>query len=68
MNRGELVRLRRCRLLQLAMLFGILIPVFSPSWITIGAAVLGETVLGLTWWRNCREARTREGDGPSAGR
>jgi hypothetical protein len=57
MSRDELVRLRRCRLLQLAMVFGVLIPVFSPGWITIGAAVVGEAVLGLTWWRTCRGER-----------
>ena len=68
MSRGELVRLRRCRLLQLAMLFGILIPAFSPSWITIGAAVVGETLLGVTWWRNCRQAGPPERGEPSSGR
>jgi hypothetical protein len=58
MNRGELVRQRRCRLLLLAMLFGVLLPVFQPSWITLGVAVAGELLLGLTWWRSCRGSAT----------
>lgn len=58
MNRGELVRQRRCRLLLLAMLFGVLLPVFQASWIKLGVAVAGELLLGLTWWRNCRGSAT----------
>jgi hypothetical protein len=54
MNRSELVRQRRCRLLLLAMLFGILIPIFQPSWITLAVAIAGEVLLGVTWWRGCR--------------
>ena len=58
MNRGELVRQRRCRLLLLAMLFGVLLPVFQPGWITLGVAVAGELLLGITWWRSCRSSAT----------
>jgi hypothetical protein len=47
------------------MLFGILIPAFSPSWITLGIAVVGETMLGVTWWRNCRGERSG-GTGPGS--
>jgi hypothetical protein len=67
MNRGELVRQRRCRLLLLAMLFGILIPIFQPSWITVAVAVMGEALLALTWWRGCRGEARRSGpqSGPS---
>jgi hypothetical protein len=54
MNRGELVRQRRCRLLLLAMLFGILLPIFQPTWITLAVAAVGEVLLGLVWWRSCR--------------
>ena len=54
MNRAELARRRRCRLLQLALFFGILLPVFSPSWITIVAAVLGIALVAVTYWRECR--------------
>jgi hypothetical protein len=54
MNRGELVRRRRCRLLLLAMLFGVLLPVFQPSWVTLGVALVGEALLLHTWWRGCR--------------
>ncbi len=53
MNRGELVRLRRCRLLLLAMAFGLLLPVFQRSWAVLGVAVAGEAILGFTWWRSC---------------
>jgi hypothetical protein len=60
MNRGELLRRRRCRLLLLAMILGALLPIFSPSWVTLGAAVAGEALLGLTWWRECRAARLGE--------
>jgi hypothetical protein len=54
MTRAELVRQRRCRLLLLAMAFGVLLPILEPSWITLGAAVVGEALLGFTWWRACR--------------
>jgi hypothetical protein len=53
-SQGELVRLRRCRLLLLAMLFGIALPIFQPSWITVVVAVIGEVLLALAWWRRCR--------------
>jgi hypothetical protein len=54
MSRGELVRQRRCRMLLLAMLFGILLPIFQPSWTTLAVAAVGEVLLGLVWWRSCR--------------
>lgn len=57
MNRGELFRSRRCRLLVLAMLFGVLLPIFSRSWISLGAALAGESLLGAVWWRECRGSR-----------
>jgi hypothetical protein len=61
MNRGELVRQRRCRLLLLAMLFGILLPIFQPSWTTLSVAVAGEALLGFVWWRSCRGASGETG-------
>ncbi len=67
MNRSELVRQRRCRLLFLAMLFGLLLPVFQPSWITLGVAALGETLLAVTWWRSCRGAGATGRPGGASG-
>jgi hypothetical protein len=64
MNRDELVRQRRCRLLVLAMLFGIALPIFQPTWVTIAVAVTGEALLVVAWWRSCRAAGGRgEGSG-----
>ncbi len=54
MNRGELLRLRRCRLLLLAGAFGILLPILQPSWITGSVAVVGIALLGFAYWRECR--------------
>jgi len=54
MNRGELLRLRRCRLLLLAGAFGILLPILQPSWITLVAAVVGIALVAFAYWRDCR--------------
>lgn len=54
MNRAELARRRRCRLLQIAIFFGVLLPVFAPSRVTIAAAVIGIAVVILTYRRECR--------------
>jgi hypothetical protein len=54
MNRGELLRLRRCRLLLLAGAFGILLAILQPSWITVSVAVVGIALLGFVYWRECR--------------
>ncbi|MGI8606619.1 MAG: hypothetical protein ACR2L0_05620 [Gaiellaceae bacterium] len=54
MNRDELLRLRRCRLLLLAGAFGILLPILQPSWITVSVAVVGVALLAFAYWRECR--------------
>ena len=54
MNRGELLRRRRCRLLQLGMVLGIFLPIFQPSWITLTTAVVGIAVLAVVYRRECR--------------
>jgi hypothetical protein len=54
MNRRELLRLRRCRLLLLAGAFGVLLPVLQPSWITLAVAVLGIALVAFAYWRDCR--------------
>jgi hypothetical protein len=58
----DLLRHRRCRALQLAIVLGLFLPVFQPSWITVGSAVIGIAVLALVYRRHCR----REGDADSA--
>ena len=54
MKRGEILRRRRCRLLAFAMVLGVLLPIFQPSWITLGAAVVGVTALAVVYRRECR--------------
>ena len=54
MNRGELLRRRRCRMLQFAMVLGVFLPVFQLSWITVGAAVIGVALLAVVYRRECR--------------
>ena len=63
MNRGELLRRRRCRLLQLGMVLGIFLPIFQLSWITLVTAVVGITVLAVVYRRECRR-----GDGTNTAR
>jgi hypothetical protein len=62
MNRGELLRRRRCRMLQLAIALGVFLPILQPSWITLGAAVAGIAVLAIVYRRECRH----EGEDDSA--
>jgi hypothetical protein len=54
MNRGELLRRRRCRLLQFGIVLGIFLPIFQPSWITLGVALAGIAVLAFVYRRECR--------------
>lgn len=54
MNRGELLKRRRCRVLLAAMAVGVFLPVLQPSWITVTAAVVGITVLAVVYGRDCR--------------
>lgn len=58
-------RRRRCRLVLLAMALGVLLPVFSWSWITFGAAVAGITILALLYRRECWHMENTE-SAPSA--
>jgi hypothetical protein len=55
MSGPELGRRRRCRVLQLAIAIGILLPIFQPSWITLGSAVVGIAVLAFLYRRECRD-------------
>ncbi|MGH3032318.1 MAG: hypothetical protein ACRDNE_16450 [Gaiellaceae bacterium] len=54
MSGPELGRRRRCRALQLAIALGILLPIFQPSWITLGSAIAGVAVLAFVYRRECR--------------
>ena len=54
MNRGELLRLRRCRLLLIAGALGIFLPILQPSWITLAVAVVGIALVAFAYWRDCR--------------
>jgi len=54
MNRSELLRRRRCRALQFAILLGILLPLFQPSWITLGVGAAGIVVAVGLYLRECR--------------
>ena len=56
MSAPELGRRRRCRVLQLAIAIGILLPIFQPSWITLGSALAGIAVLVFLYRRECRDA------------
>jgi hypothetical protein len=60
MKRGEILRRRRCRMLAFAIVLGILLPIFQPSWVTLGAAVVGVTVLGVVYRRECRHEDEEE--------
>jgi hypothetical protein len=54
MNRGDLLKRRRCRMLLAAMAIGVFLPVIQRSWITLIAAVVGITVLAVVYGRECR--------------
>jgi hypothetical protein len=55
MTGAELGRRRRCRVLQLAIAIGILLPIFQPSWITLGSSLVGIAVLAFVYRRECRD-------------
>ena len=50
---AELARRRRCRALQMAMLFGVLLPIFTRTWITLAVGVAGAVIAFVTYRRNC---------------
>ncbi len=60
MSRPERARGRRCRALLLAMALGVFLPVFDPSWITLGGAVGGIAVLAFVYARECRDGDARD--------
>jgi hypothetical protein len=60
MSRPDRARGRRCRALLLAMALGVFLPIFDPSWITLGGAVAGIAVLAFVYARECRDGDARE--------
>lgn len=54
MNVRDLRRHRRCRAIPVAVMLGILLPIFQPSSVTVVVAVLGIAVLVILYWRECR--------------
>jgi hypothetical protein len=62
MNERELARRRRCRVLPLAIVLGIFLPILQPGWITAVTAIVGIVLLLVVFWRECRS----EAGDPSA--
>jgi hypothetical protein len=56
---GELLRLRRCRLLVVAMVLGALLPIFQWGWITLAIALAGIALLLLAYRRECLDTSAR---------
>ena len=57
MNDVDIARRQRCRALQLAVVFGVLLPLFTRSWASLAAAVVGVAVALVVYWRRCRTRR-----------
>jgi hypothetical protein len=55
-SRSVLLRQRRCRLLIVGMVLGILLPVFQFSWITLAVGAIGVVALVIVYRRECRGA------------
>ena len=51
---GEAQRRRRCVALQLAIVFGVLLPIAYWSRATFFIALDGVALAAFTYWRNCR--------------
>ena len=55
-SRAVLLRRRRCRLLIVGMLLGVLLPIFQFSWITLAVGATGVDALLIVYRRECRGA------------
>jgi hypothetical protein len=55
MRKADLER-RRCLLLQLAAVFGILLAAFTRTWVSIVVGLGGSALALVTYWRECRRA------------
>jgi hypothetical protein len=54
MSQRELARMRRCRALQLAIAFGILLPILTRTWPSVIVAAIGVAAAAIAYRRNCR--------------
>ena len=54
-DRREALRRRGCVALQLAIVLGVALPIVTRTWISLAAAVIGVTLGGVTYWRECRD-------------
>jgi len=69
-SRAELIRRRRCRLLVVGMVLGVLLPVFQWSWITLAFGLGGVAVLLFVYRRECAgtsEQKSTQSDTHSRG-
>jgi hypothetical protein len=57
----DVANIRRCLALRLAVVFGILLPVFYRDWVTFTVAAVGITLVVVTYWRNCRRTGRERG-------
>jgi hypothetical protein len=57
-SRGEFLRRRRCRLIPLAVVFGLILAVLErDSWGVLAVVAAAWALLAATWWRQCRRGR-----------
>lgn len=54
MSPADLARRQRCRALELAVVLGLLLPIFSRTWITLGVGLAGAAIALVTHRRYCR--------------
>ena len=59
-SRADLLRRRRCRLLVVGMVLGVLLPIFSWSWVTLAVGLGGISLLLLAYRRECAGKAVRE--------
>ena len=55
MNEAEIARQKRCRALELAALLGVLLAVFTRTWIAVAVGLGGAAVAVATYARHCRK-------------
>jgi hypothetical protein len=59
-SRTDLLRRRRCRLLVVGMVLGVLLPIFAWSWVTLAIGLGGIALLLLAYRRDCAGRPVRE--------
>jgi len=53
-NAAERLRRRRCRAIPVAVLLGVLLPLFQRTWPSLVVAVVGIALLAFVYLRECR--------------